>query len=74
MTQNIEELGGYYILAGGDMKTAVANFHASKTYGDILRRLQLTEAEVKAFTTKDTNPEQYEKIMIYITGCLNAML
>ena len=57
----IEELGGYYILAGGDMKTAVANFHASKTYGDILRRLQLTEAEVKAFTTKDTNPEQYEK-------------
>lgn len=57
----IQELGSYYIQADGDMSKAITAFKATATYGDILTRLQLTQAQVDAFKMEDTNPEQFRK-------------
>ena len=63
----VNNLAAYYISSGGDMEAAITNFKKSNKYGIILRRLQLTQAQIDDERAEFTNPVQFDKDLITYT-------
>lgn len=67
----INNLAAYYISSEGDMGIAITNFAKTDKYGDILKRLELTKAQIENERKEFTNPVQFDKDLITYTDLYN---
>ena len=70
-SEYINNLASYYIASNGNMKVAIDNFKLTDQYGQILDRLNVTQAQIDKERQEFTDPEQFEKNLTLYTDVYN---
>jgi hypothetical protein len=70
-SEYINNLASYYIASNGNMKVAIDNFKLTDQYGQILDRLNVTQAQIDKERQEFTDPEQFEKNLTLYTDLYN---
>jgi len=67
----VNNLASYYIASDGNMQVAVNNFKKTDLYGQILDRLNVTQAQLNQERLEFTDPEQFKKNLTTYTDLYN---
>ena len=67
----MNNLASYYIASDGDMQVAINNFAKTDLYGQILDRLNVTQAQINQERLEFTDPEQFKKNLTTYTDLYN---
>ena len=67
----MNNLASYYIASDGDMQVAINNFAKTDLYGQILDRLNVTQAQLDKERLEFTDPEQFKKNLTTYTDLYN---
>ena len=70
-SEYINNLASYYIASNGNMQVAIENFKLTDQYGQILDRLNVTQAQIDKERQEFTDPEQFEKNLTLYTDVYN---
>tara|TARA_A100001391_G_scaffold44268_1_gene25830 strand:+ start:10182 stop:11465 length:1284 start_codon:yes stop_codon:yes gene_type:complete len=67
----VNNLASYYIASDGNMQVAINNFKKTDLYGQILDRLNVTQAQLNQERLEFTDPEQFKKNLTTYTDLYN---
>ena len=67
----VNNLASYYIASDGNMQVAINNFKKTDLYGQILDRLNVTQAQLDKERLEFTDPEQFKKNLSTYTDLYN---
>lgn len=67
----VNNLASYYIASDGNMQVAINNFAKTDLYGQILDRLNVTQAQLDKERLEFTDPEQFKKNLTTYTDLYN---
>ena len=67
----VNNLASYYIASDGNMQVAINNFKKTDLYGQILDRLNVTQAQLNQERLEFTDPEQFKKNLSTYTDLYN---
>jgi len=67
----MNNLASYYIASDGNMQVAINNFAKTNLYGQILDRLNVTQAQLDQERLEFTDPEQFAKNLTTYTDLYN---